>query len=534
MCGMAGAYCPSVLSDHEVRKVQKLLVLNHWRGEDSSGMFDLVKNPKNKQPTVLCWKRKMHPVFFAYNVIVKALAERWKDNKPSVVAVHARAATIGDVSTENAHPFVTTNLIGMHNGTVSGKFKGKDDYGTDSEAIYQLIDEIGLKPAIKEIGVSAAYALVWYDMRDHSLNFLRNSQRPLHFYQSAGTLYWSSDHKDLRYACDANTTWPKALEYKSGEEDNNSVPSNEIFIVPENVHLKFNTRDNSITFRATTVRAYESRVYRYDGGAANANGFFPETEIKKLPRPTSGTNTTTDTDGINHLEWNEPFWFPKSYKDFDSVCLATQPNMDFPFAIELGCYLAKRNYAALQLFRIRHHKEFVERLVNEFNRVSLEEKKRRMKRVGMSKNEYKKLITFRDASYINKPYHLNHMGEKVYNQFLLYNLRHRPPPFTPSEDAEVVKESNNRKIGTRSVSLIEYANYLDKNNCACCGDPVMENEDVLWVSEQDYMCEACQEEAVKQPFHIVYETFPQIKQEEISRHIEARNENKPTVTRNVG
>ncbi len=120
-----------------------------------------------------------------------------------VIIGHNRFATIGEKSEANAHPFAFKNIVGAHNGTLD-KWIIKDlhnaaDFGTDSEAIFATINQLGIDKTIPLI--SGAWALTWYDVRDDTLNFLRNDKRPLTYCYSEDrcTLIWASEMEMLKY-----------------------------------------------------------------------------------------------------------------------------------------------------------------------------------------------------------------------------------------------------------------------------------------------------------------------------------------------
>lgn len=110
---------------------------------------------------------------------------------------HNRHATVGGHEPSNSHPFEFSHVVGAHNGTLNGRSKNKlhdfDQFGTDSEALYHNINEFGVEEVIPEI--EGAWALVWYNKAEHSLNFIRNNQRPLHYcFNEKGTMiYWASE-----------------------------------------------------------------------------------------------------------------------------------------------------------------------------------------------------------------------------------------------------------------------------------------------------------------------------------------------------
>ncbi len=69
MCGMAGAFCGSTLTEFEIKRVSKLLILNHFRGDDSTGMFDYIETADKEK--VVYWKKKTHPVFLRTTSLVR-------------------------------------------------------------------------------------------------------------------------------------------------------------------------------------------------------------------------------------------------------------------------------------------------------------------------------------------------------------------------------------------------------------------------------------------------------------------------------
>lgn len=196
MCGICGVMSGSS-GLAEQRFFNSALLLNVFRGKDSTGVFRVTKTAKQVE---IAKSMSPSPVaIYDKNDPVMELINRAGS---SALIGHCRAATRGEVTIDNAHPFEFSNVVGIHNGTISKKFKGSEDYKTDSEALYKLINDVGIEEALNEVesNYSTAYSLAYFDKTDGTMNFVINEERPLHFgFLYAGTtLVFSSESWVLR------------------------------------------------------------------------------------------------------------------------------------------------------------------------------------------------------------------------------------------------------------------------------------------------------------------------------------------------
>lgn len=214
MCGIGGMIGTNI-QDIDIEVVRNLGLLNMLRGEHSTGMFDFV--PKAEKP-IKYWKRKVDSILFINDVFYPTWNDRWGEKtRPNVIAYHCRHATQGTISQANAHPFHKGSIIGMHNGTIAKSFENRKKFDTDSEALFHNIDAVGVHEALKDIKWSdPAYALVYLNIKDSTLNFIRNTKRPLHYNKYLGTFFFSSDAKHLEVACAGNgyKTVPVSTPFK--------------------------------------------------------------------------------------------------------------------------------------------------------------------------------------------------------------------------------------------------------------------------------------------------------------------------------
>ncbi len=204
MCGLLGI-ASAHLHDPELSAFEKLLLVSQFRGVDATGIVALSRHWGGKG------KAEVTPVYMKDNMSTSEflleyrgrLDKLYKDNRPSVLMGHCRWATVGDINKQNSHPFNNKWLIGMHNGTIQGEFSNSKKFATDSEALLFNIGEMGVVEALNEVSrkISTAYALTWYNKADQTLNFIRNSQRPLIIGRNntANILAWASEEDFLDF-----------------------------------------------------------------------------------------------------------------------------------------------------------------------------------------------------------------------------------------------------------------------------------------------------------------------------------------------
>lgn len=187
MCGIVGILSNNLTLREKVA-FQEMLFMSTLRGVDSTGVFGVStkEHGKDKKFSYGYVKKAVSaPEFLSDENTMGACKEKVFDPSGHWVKAlvgHTRAATIGSVSQKNAHPFKYNHILGIHNGTLRTKLTGHMLIDTDSECLYRNIAEKGAVETLSQLGgYTDAFALVWFDSSNRSINLIRNTQRPLHF-----------------------------------------------------------------------------------------------------------------------------------------------------------------------------------------------------------------------------------------------------------------------------------------------------------------------------------------------------------------
>lgn len=184
-----------------------LLHISQLRGQDSSGLF-LVDNKQKcsflkdtcTSSTLISTNR--------YNALL--LSEDW-----DVCIGHSRAATVGGMTYDAAHPHIYENIMLVHNGTVRNhveKLKGCPVGVSDSSALAWKLNALDVGDAHKLFASIQDFgAVVWYDFRDKSLNIAKDDSRPL---------FWTKPHRKSKgkFTCGYISSQAEALAFVSNSD----------------------------------------------------------------------------------------------------------------------------------------------------------------------------------------------------------------------------------------------------------------------------------------------------------------------------
>lgn len=185
-----------------------MLIYNSVRGMDSTGAASVKRHEVSGKAKMIVAKELGHP-FELLSITRKNPAVDFPkiiEGVQRALLGHCRSATRGSTERRNAHPFVKENIVGTHNGTLDWKTEkdlegglSGERFETDSEKFFSHLDVHGIAETAKLLKKEDQYAFVWYDTRDNTINFLRNSTRPFYFAMDKAQeqLFWSSEFYHL-------------------------------------------------------------------------------------------------------------------------------------------------------------------------------------------------------------------------------------------------------------------------------------------------------------------------------------------------
>lgn len=202
MCGICGVMS-NKMGLPEVMKFKDLMVLAQLRGDDGSGALAVT----HKHPTTQSEVRVRRTTWSSGHLVTTSDFDELVKGDTDILIGHARQPTRGGTKLEMVHPHRAGQVYLVHNGTmtyIDDKAVGTNE--SDSKMIARSIEANGIQEFVNK--AFGAFCLVWVDLRDQSLNFLRNDQRPLSFCeekvtsisQGYRTLYWASEMLMLQMA----------------------------------------------------------------------------------------------------------------------------------------------------------------------------------------------------------------------------------------------------------------------------------------------------------------------------------------------
>jgi len=242
-----------------------LVFLSTLRGDKGSGLAALYNDG-----TTNTFKT---PVAAAYLSNSVQMSDHLK--KPhKIVLGHARAPTRGGDDASCLHPHIKDHIIGIHNGTMYRVAGQKVETDTsDSALLFEAIASLGVKEALKDS--YGNYTLIWLDTKERTINFIRNTGRPLVLADvgkkgDVRKFFFSSQENMLSLAMARN-------HYKE-EVSASELPVDKHFMLPwDGIRENglFNAEITTVTGGGTYDPGFTgARGTNHYGGGGNAGGYW--------------------------------------------------------------------------------------------------------------------------------------------------------------------------------------------------------------------------------------------------------------------
>ncbi|HMU97841.1 MAG TPA: class II glutamine amidotransferase [Chitinophagales bacterium] len=198
MCGLISIISKEKFGINHTDKTTflQMLFADTLRGFDGTGIYMV-----NRHGNLYSAKKSIYaPAFIGNPDVDKLMSDAIRDGQ--LLVGHNRKATMGAKTDENAHPFIEDHICLVHNGTLQSH-KELADTQIDSHAIcVALAKTTNPKEVLEKI--NGAFALIWYNAKEKSLYFCRNTERPLAFIETKSKIYIASEEKMLDWIIDRN------------------------------------------------------------------------------------------------------------------------------------------------------------------------------------------------------------------------------------------------------------------------------------------------------------------------------------------
>ncbi|AGF91047.1 hypothetical protein SXHG_00025 [Synechococcus phage MRHenn-2013a] len=268
MCGIVGVASRGAMTAQMKEFFAQLLYHDVVRGEHATGIAAV----DTLTQSVEIFKKAMPSYRFLYEPGVAELFDNKKNF--NIFIGHNRHATMGDKTKDIfAHPFQHGHITGVHNGTIRDQTLLDDHrlFDVDSDNLFYHMSQNGLDHTLERL--NGAFALVWYNSEDNTLNFIRNDERPM----CIGVLdnecvVWASEMGMLRWLVRRHRTLKfkkQPVEYENDKKEKVKYDEEMCYNLEKGDHLSFgfdgrvtrkpvSTKKTFPTFPAVTYHGWTS------------------------------------------------------------------------------------------------------------------------------------------------------------------------------------------------------------------------------------------------------------------------------------
>ena len=271
-----------------------LLSVSILRGKDSTGVAAIENNASVIVKSV-GWPLELIRSEEYKNKIMKGT------KKIFCYIGHNRAATIGGITKENAHPLMYDDVILVHNGTLKEFIKPLPNkkFNTDSQSIAFAINEKGIDWTWEHL--DGAASLVYYNK--NKLNIITNGERPLFFATTKGNslLIIASESWMIRNVCER-------LDLK--------LKADKVYYPENNVLFTFvydQKTKKILQSKGRDVKSFEKFKFFRQGVRPNQSNSYLKNEKSNEEKVVNilgiGEQKSPGIDGLTEEEFNDKYEF---------------------------------------------------------------------------------------------------------------------------------------------------------------------------------------------------------------------------------